>query len=539
MPTREATGWKAGFRRLPIDGLLTTALLLGSFVYVWLRVQPAVEYHSTGPYFFCGEAFWQKALSRPGGLASYAGTFLAQLNFWNWGGALVFVVAQMATLLPARVYLERICGKGAAYLALVFPFALLLLRNRYGYPVFSVGIGLVLALSASAGLVWVGWRQTWSVAIVFILSLGVVFYLCGLWSTLLLAVLGAFCLVNRMRNRLLEDLRLKRFKLSGVTAVFSFLLGWAIIWMTFNKQQILLAQIDSASSRGQYESVLAAARQLRTLNHPAAIQVRLALYHTGRLAEELFSFRNMLEDPPSGRVGEDLRAQSETLFDLGLINDAEHDAHEALEMEGYRPDLLRLLARINLLKDRPQAAQVFLNVLSLIPFQDQSANYSWPARGPQICPTERQLLENVRARALTKEIPHLGLPVGALLDAALASNPTNRMAFEYAMATDLMDLNLERAVRRLRYFEKFNYPRIPRSYEEAVLLYQDLTGIPVDLRGRIIRPQTIERFRQFKEGFVFRPGRAAINAPDFKDTYWLYYAVRIRERASREQTPGS
>jgi hypothetical protein len=126
--------------------------------------------------------------------------------------------------------------------------------------------------------------------------------------------------------------------------VVAFLLGWAAVWLTFDPCQKLLAEIDYDSSCGQYEGVLAAAGQVKVLSHPAKVRLLLALYHTGRLAEDLFSFHDMVEQAPFEGIGEDYRAQSQPLFELGLVNDAEHTAHEALEMEGARPDLLRLLA---------------------------------------------------------------------------------------------------------------------------------------------------------------------------------------------------
>ena len=320
--------------------------------------------------------------------------------------------------------------------------------------------------------------------------------------------------------------------------VLAFLLGWAAIWLTFDRRQKLLAEIDYDASCGQYEAVLAAARQVKALNDPAKVRVQLALYHTGRLAEELFSFHNLIEEAPSEGIGEDCRAQSQPLFELGLVNDAEHMACEALVMEGDRPDLLRLLARINLLKDRPQAAQVFLNVLSLIPFQGERANDAWPTMDPQMPTAERAFLARMRAPVLTNDVLHDGLPVGRLLDVLLASNPTNQMAFEYVMADYLLDLDLKKAVEHLRLLDNFNYARIPRPYEEALVLYQEVDGVQVELKGRAIRPETAERFRQFREAARQLEGRAegrAAMAAKFGDTYWYYYAARSREQPAEAQ----
>lgn len=321
--------------------------------------------------------------------------------------------------------------------------------------------------------------------------------------------------------------------------VLAFLLGWATVGLTFDRRQKLLAEIDYDASCGQYEAVLAAARQIRVLNAPAKVRLQLALYHTGRLAEDLFSFHDLIEEAPAEGIGAGCRAQSQPLFELGLVNDAEHLACEALVMQGDRPDLLRLLARINRLKDRPQAAQVFLNVLSLIPFEGERANEAWPTMEPQIPTAERAYLAWMRTRMLTNDVLHDGLPVGRLLEVLLAANPSNQMAFEYVMADNLLGLDLKQAVEHLRLLDNFNYARIPRSYEEALLLYQQLAGVLVELKGRTIRPETAARFRQFGKALGQSKGRAedqAAMAASFGDTYWYYYyAVRGRERVAEGQ----
>jgi hypothetical protein len=558
-------------------------------------------------------------LGRPGGLASYAGVFLSQLNCVNCLGALVFVLSQCVVLLAALICLARISGRAPGFVALVPLFVLLLLRNRYGCPVPAMSVGLVLALAASAAHVLLPWRRPWLSTAVSGLISGLLFFLAGLWSALLFGVLCGLFVFIQMRNwpgglgcsvlalaaplaalgagnlgiaRLVNPwpegvnwvlaaalyasvpvagavlaLLPKRAPsppvnpqpVSGdgaapaprpgrglqaawrgqAVAVLAFLLGWAAVWLTFDRRQKLLAEIDYDTSCGRYEAVLAAARQVKALSHPATIRLHLALYHTGRLAEELFSFHNMIDDAPMEGIGEDWRAQSQPLFELGLVNDAEHMAHDALETEGGRPDLLRLLARINVLKNRPQAAQVFLNVLSLIPFQGERANEAWPMMGPQMPTAERAFLAGMRARMLTNEVPHDGLPVGHLLDVLLASNPTNQMAFEYVMAHYLMDLDLKKAVERLRLLNNFNYARIPRPYEEALLLYQQVARVRVELKGRAIRPETAERFRQFGKAVRQLEGSAegqAALAANFGDTYWyFYYAARNAERAAEGQ----
>jgi hypothetical protein len=598
---------KTFFRPWPVLPIALLLLLAGSFLYVWLRVQPQLEYHSYGPYFLRQRAFLESFLKQPGGLANYAGVFLAQLNHSNLLGALSFVLSQALVFLVARFCVSRLSGRALSLLALIPPFILLVLRNRYGCPLPAITLGLLLALLGAALFFLVPWRHLWLAAAASGLVSALLFCLAGLWSALLFAVLSGLFAWGQMRARRagfaclglglvgpLLAVGLGRLEVSALfnpwpggvpwlltgalyasvptagailallpaaataaptpafgrwfqapgrrelVALLAFLVGWAVLWRSFDERQKLLAKIDYSAGAGQYEAVLDAASQVRVLNDAAKIRVQLALYHTGRLADELFSFHNMVEEAPSRGVGEDSRAQGQSLFQIGLLNDAEHMAYEALEMDGERPDVLRLLARINFLKDRPQGAQVFLNVLSLIPFQGERANETWPAGAHQIPPDESALLARMRTQVLSKDVLHEGLPLGRLLEVVLASNPTNRMAFEYLMADCLLGLDLKNAAENLRFLENFHYFVIPRPYEEALLLFQQVGRVQVDLKGRKIRPETIERFRQFLEAArQYRGGTEehAAMATGFGDTYWFYYyAIRARQRAAEAQT---
>ncbi len=515
-------------------------------------------------------------------------------------------MSECAVLLAALFCLARIRGRPPGFVAVVPLFMLLLLRNGYGCPVPAVSIGLILALTASAAHILLHWRRPWFLTAVSGLISNLLFWLAGLWSALLFAVLSCLFVFIRMRNWLaalgclvlalaapvlaigagnlemaglvnpwakgvdwvLATALYASVRIAGmvllllpkpatsplaprpgdrsqtarfgqVAVVLAFLFGWAAIWLTFDRHRKLLAEIDYDASCGQYEAVLAAARQAKELNDPAKVRVEWSLYHTGRLAEDLFSIHSLIDEGLSGETGEGCRARSQSLFELGLVNDAEHMACEALVMEGPRPDLLRLLARINLVKDRPRAAQVFLNVLSLIPFQGERANDAWPTMDMQITTAERAMLAPMRARGLTNDVLHDGLPVGHLLDVLLSSHPTNRMAFEYVMADYLLNLDLKEAVEHLRLLDNFNYARIPRPYEEALLLFQELAGVKVELKGRTIRSETAERFRQFKAAareWEEQAERPAVIAARFGDTYWCYYATRSRERSPENRT---
>jgi hypothetical protein len=209
-------------------------------------------------------------------------------------------------------------------------------------------------------------------------------------------------------------------------------------------------------------------------------------------------------------------------MEMGLVNDAEHYAHEALEVEGNRPDLLRQLAQINVLKGRPQAARVFLNVLCQIPFEGDWARSCLQRLDRDPALGDDPQLARIRPLMLTNDLGHEGMMTGPLLQHLLRANRHNRMAFEYLTVHYLLNLKLDQLAEQLPRLDDFNYTDIPRHYEEAILLYQRIKNVQVELRGRKIRPETVERFQRFSEA-VRSPSFATAPARDFGDTYWFYY----------------
>ena len=132
-----------------------------------------------------------------------------------------------------------------------------------------------------------------------------------------------------------------------------------------------LNRLQAAAEGEDWRGVLNAATHLTYLPPAARLQLVRALYHLGRLNDDLFTFPQQSGVDLLASLSDGLAVclpLSDTLFELGQINLAEHYAHEAMEVRGERPELLWRLARINLVKERPQAARVYLNLLSQTPF---------------------------------------------------------------------------------------------------------------------------------------------------------------------------
>ncbi len=103
----------------------------------------------------------------------------------------------------------------------------------------------------------------------------------------------------------------------------------------------------------------------------------------------------------------------------------------------------------------------------------------------------------------------------------------NKMSFEYMMAYYLLGKRLDKFVENLPRLDDFDYVNIPRHYEEAILLYTEMTKKKIQLHGREIRPQRRIPYMHFSSTLrkYSRNKKATMKAlsVDFSDNYMFYY----------------
>jgi hypothetical protein len=305
------------------------------------------------------------------------------------------------------------------------------------------------------------------------------------------------------------------------------------VWALLDTSQRGSARLERAVARHEWNRALTAAKEVRTWSAGARLQLTRALYHAGRLPEDLLSVpqvRGVDLLPGHEEAGLEMsRALGETLFELGEVNLAERMAHEALEMEGTRPDTLRLLARINVLKERPGAARVFLNRLRLAPFHQAEAGRALEALATDPRGTKDAELSLIRTRWPTTDEAVTRLPTEILLRQLLTANRTNRMAYAYLLSHHLLGGDLARLDEDLASLAALGYTALPRPCEEALALRRPPGGdAQPEASGFPVRPAVAARYQRFlglsRQYQANLPaGRAAL-AAEFGDTFWYYRA---------------
>ncbi|MDH4241509.1 MAG: DUF6057 family protein, partial [Phycisphaerae bacterium] len=255
-------------------------------------------------------------------------------------------------------------------------------------------------------------------------------------------------------------------------------------------------------------------------------------YHTGRLLEDMFiypqHYAGLLLTLDKG-FPKDLLVQmwvksSNTLYELGHINEAENASYEALSTLGYYPEGLQRLALINIIKGQTDAARTFLHVLSEdFLYEDMAKQYLQRLETDPLLSMDDQI-QRLRSFMLVEDSIKKTTPKDLL-----EKNIHNRMAFEYLMAFLLLTGQHNAVAHSIGYLDNFDYPqgRIPRHLEEAVLLYMATTNKKADLHGRQINTAAISRFQKFMQLFQRHkfdsqnPAKTLEN--EFGDTYYYFY----------------
>jgi hypothetical protein len=310
----------------------------------------------------------------------------------------------------------------------------------------------------------------------------------------------------------------------------SFLLaaGGAVAVVSLDGPQKALLAVHYYACHRMWPEVLEAARRCPD-NYAVMNAVDRALYHTGRLNRDMFTY---LQHPDALMItGEDHSVlywhKFDTLIDLGLMNLAEKDLTECMETFGEHPMILQRLATIDLVKGKIDAARIYLERLRKTLFFSTWANdYLLRLEADPTLATDPQI-QQLRARQLRKDSTVFFFAEEPMLSALVEQGGQNRMAFEYLMAWCMLTKQLDRFVQNLARLTEFGYTEIPPLYQEAAVIYAYGTKKPVPLKGLTISPEAQRRIEHFSSVFN-RHGRnkdAAFGelARDYAGSYFFYF----------------
>lgn len=262
-----------------------------------------------------------------------------------------------------------------------------------------------------------------------------------------------------------------------------------------------------------------------------------ALFHTGRLGSDMFSFPQIAETEPLLLCNYSMTPHFpawamdlDLSMDLGMVNLAEKIAGEAMENMGPHEFLLYRRSLIQIARGNRELAAVYLTKLKHMPAYGKKAALLLQDLDDDAKLTSFRVIEHLRAcmdrddyvwsRASTVSEEKMLLNL-------LSANPHNKMAFEYLMAYYLLTRQPQKIAQNMFRLTDFDYSEIPIHYQEALLLYlHSDTSATVNLAMEIPK-SAYERFRQFSEEYNLfernEPGARNRLLSDFGGSYLFFY----------------
>ncbi len=315
----------------------------------------------------------------------------------------------------------------------------------------------------------------------------------------------------------------------------------AATWLSLDTRTRIVLEMDYLSQSERWTEVLQSANRLPAGIYSARCNrnIILALYHTGRLGNEMFRYPQRpgvdLFNTPNELSDLGTFYQESRLFlDLGQVNLAQRCAYEALATAGEHPAILRQLAMIHLVKGQSHTAKLFLNALAKHMFYGQtSREMLHQLEADPSLENDRRTLQ-IRENMPSQDSIAQGTSFPDILELLLGKNPHNQMAFELLMAHYLSNGMPEKVVANLARLKDFSYPRVPRHYQEAMVIHALSSNRPPQVSGFEPAPETLQRFQEFQRITArgTSPQEAALAALEagLGDSYFFYFTYGVSGR---------
>ena len=583
------------------------------FFYCWLIINPVLYYQRQVPLFYFDNNFFMGYLTYPGGITDYISTFLAQLFYYPWLGALVITLIAWLISVNVKKILEDVSeSKQVMFLNLVPAILLLMLHGMYEHTI-SIDVGLLIVLSAynifyktapgsiinrlvyylfisvlvyyiAAGLyflfvimcllqeVFVKKRNDLGffylilacfipyigANYVFILDLQKAYtyalkpnskytpvynpYYLYLYFPIAFLVVFIF---NRIASLKMKKSLSNLIIFRGVTryALIAIILlagGWFILDKTLDKYNRKFLEIENFAYNGEWQKIIEQVDLEMLNNKIIAFQLNRALYHTGRLASDMFLYPQLvgvdaliLPHDISNMYPLD---KCDILFELGNVSEAQHWVFESFAVTGYSPWNLQRLALISLVKGNDQVVIKCLNKLDkTLQFRKWASHYREYLSDKSLLDKD-PILKKIRLSTAKSDFVIQPDNPSFDLEALLNSNKNNKMAFEYLMAYYLLERKSNSLLKYMQYLPVYGYKEIPRIYEEAILTYLSDEAIPTylslsgkdgnSLAGFNISSKSKSDFADLSNIIIsYRYDKtAAYNAvmSKYNGTYWAY-----------------
>ncbi len=342
------------------------------------------------------------------------------------------------------------------------------------------------------------------------------------WIPLMLLATFLINKAESLKNSLLQW----NIKNVIIGAVIIFLMSFVVYKRAYNKMADMMLGVDHYAQQEEWEKVLRISDRYQGYNTLVIYYNNLALYNTGKLLDRMFYY------PQIGAQGLRLRWQrnlnlffgGEVFSQLSYNNESIHWAFEALVAKGKNPRSLKKLAVGFIVNGNYDIAEKYLNILNKTLFYRKWA---------------QQHIKYLSDTTLVKEDPEISLYKDLLvrynffsevnglnLIDLLDNHPENKMAYEYLLASLLLDRNLDDFARVVPNLKDYGYKSIPLHVEEALVFYNFIEKKRIIPGGYSVRQETLDRFEDYIMTYSRYSSDLNVAAIELRkkyaNTYWYY-----------------
>lgn len=557
--------------------LSTLVVFVSAWLFFGLVYPNHIHFHEQYQMFVYDSDYLSDILSRPGGLADLVGRFLTQFFLYEWGGSCILAALLAAvqcwtarrlgwskaaafSLLPAVLLFGAFCEENtmvgslvaillsqitsaviggirqeslrAALSVVLTPILYWLVGPLAVLYVLTVRVSVwALITNVVILLVWPGLCQQWVSMSLDNLYLSTHYYRHpGIVPVLLWIATGVMIVLDRLPDWLKGWTRTEPtlpLPLAGIVIVSA--LGGGFVAHSSNMKAEEVMQYDFLARHQNWNGIIQAANTKAPNNFISVTALNLALGMKGQLGERLFDYhQNGLQGllPRFDRDPVSPLTTSEVFYHLGMINTAQRFVFEAQEaIPDYQKSArcYKRLAETNLINGSYDVARKYLLVLRKTLYYRRWAERTLALLGHEEAIVNHPEYGHLRQVRMKEDFYFSDQETSQMLGQLLLSNPRNRLAFEYLESSYLLSKNLDSFVQCLGYGNALNYSRMPRCFDQGILLWWSRDHKASEKMPFSVSPDLVSRMHSFYTMMQAQNRDSERIKASFGQTYWYYY----------------
>jgi len=322
--------------------------------------------------------------------------------------------------------------------------------------------------------------------------------------------------------------RLLPWNLTNILActIIFMLMGFVVFRLSYNRRLEIMKGMDHYVQKADWEKVLKLSDTYPDYNTLAIYYTNLALYKTGRLTDRMFRYPQIGTDGLSLSWGKNSHIfyGSEVSYYLSNTNEAYRWSFEAMVQKGLNPRSLKRLVLTSIINGDNAIAEKFINQLNQTLFYRRWAQHSKEfLDNPALAEKDTEISQS---RDLLVNSDFFAMSNGINLIELLNNHPENKMAYEYLMASLLLEKNLDEFGINILKMKDYGYTRIPVHFEEALIVFNSSKKMNLMPEGFSFNQETIRRYNDFASTYSMYKNDPDAAAKALKKryggSYWFY-----------------